>query len=199
MCTRRERGVERGFTLLEQILFIVIMGAAVAGVLGAMNYASRASVDPMIQKQALAIAEAVLEEVQLMPFTYCDPDDANAATAFDASGCTAGGAEALGKETVPPFGPEDRLSSTLPFDNVNDYDTFSMTGMTDIGGNPISGLGEYTVSVNVAAQGVPSFGGAPAIPGNEALLITVTVSHPLMSPNLVLHGYRARYAPNALP
>ena len=36
-------------------------------------------VDPALRRQALAIAESVLDEVQLMPFTFCDPDDANMA------------------------------------------------------------------------------------------------------------------------
>ena len=80
MYPRREAHRPRGATLIELIMFIVVVGAAVTGVLGAISYATRASVDPMVQKQALAIAEAVLEEVQLMPFTYCDPDDPQAAT-----------------------------------------------------------------------------------------------------------------------
>jgi len=61
-------------------MFIVIVGAAVAGIIGVIAVTTRSSADPMIHKQALAIAEAVLEEVQLQPFTYCDPDDPSAAT-----------------------------------------------------------------------------------------------------------------------
>src|SRR5439155_961170 len=81
--------------------------------------------DPMIQKQALAIAEALLEEVQLQPFTYCDPDDPNAASAQNAGGCT-GGAGGANDETRLPLGPEageTRYSATTPYDNVSDYNT----------------------------------------------------------------------------
>ncbi len=85
MCARCEVRRERGMTLLELIMFIVVIGIAAAGVVGVIGYATRASTDPMIHKQALAIAEAVLEEVQLMPFTYCDPDDPQAATALSAT------------------------------------------------------------------------------------------------------------------
>jgi Tfp pilus assembly protein PilX len=80
-----ERRKSRGLSLVELVMFILIVGAAVAGIIGVIDVTTRSSADPMIHKQALAIAEAVLEEVQLQPFTYCDPDDPGAATA-DAAG-----------------------------------------------------------------------------------------------------------------
>jgi MSHA pilin protein MshD len=191
---------ERGVSLVELIVFIVVVSTAVAVVLGALNMATRASADPMIQKQALAIAEALLEEVQLQPFTYCDPDDPQAATAqsaaVGASGCTAAASvENLGAEATPPYGPETRLSATNPYDNVNDYDGFSMgPGITDMTGTAIAGLENYTVNVTVANQALG------VIPASDSLLITVTVTGPIGSnTTVVLHGYRVRYAPNALP
>ncbi len=187
-----------GLSLVELIVFIVVVGVAVAGVLAALNLSTRASADPMIQKQALAIAEAVLEEAQLMPFTYCDPDDPQAATALNAgvgaTGCTAAASvENPGAEATPPYGPETRLSVTTPFDNVNDYNGFSMgPGIIDMTGAAITGLDGYTATVSVANQ---ALGGIPA---SDALLITVTVTGP-GNTTAVLHGYRVRYAPNALP
>jgi MSHA pilin protein MshD len=155
----------------------------------------------MIQKQALAIAEALLEEVQLQPFTYCDPDDPNAATALDATGCTAGGAEAMGPEGAAPWGPETRTSGTTPFDNVNDYQVGGVAGtgldinpITDLAGAAIPGLGGYSANIKVAGQALGT------IPASDSLLITVTVTGPVGSnTTVVLHGYRVRYAPNALP
>lgn len=82
---RASRRPSRGLSLVELVVFIMIVSAAVAGIIGVIGVTTRASVDPLIHKQALAIAEAVLEEVQLQPFTYCDPDDPAAATA-DLSG-----------------------------------------------------------------------------------------------------------------
>ena len=187
-----------GLSLVELIVFIVVVGVAVAGVLAALNLSTRASADPMIQTQALAIAEAVLEEAQLMPFTYCDPDDPQAATALNAgvgaTGCTAAASvENPGAEATPPYGPETRLSVTTPFDNVNDYNGFSMgPGIIDMTGAAITGLDGYTATVSVANQ---ALGGIPA---SDALLITVTVTGP-GNTSAVLHGYRVRYAPNALP
>jgi MSHA pilin protein MshD len=191
---------EHGISLVELIVFIVIVGIAAAGVVGALSMATRASADPMIQKQALAIAEALLEEVELQPFTYCDPDDQpNAATARSAAvgptGCTSlDSVENLGREMIAPYGPEDRLSATNPFDNVNDYDTFTMTGITDLAGVAIPGLENYTARVDIVTQPL-----AP-VPASDSLLITVTVDGPPgTNTRVVLDGYRVRYAPNALP
>lgn len=194
-----------GLSLVELIVFIVIVSTAVAGVLGVLGIATRGSADPMIQKQALSIAEAVLEEVQLMPFTYCDPDDPQAATAqsaaVGATGCTAAASvENPGAEATPPYGPETRLSATTPYDNVNDYNGFGMgPGITDITGSAIAGLGGYTVMpVTVAGQAFAAFGGGRAIPAADSLLVTVTVTG-IGNTTVTLHGYRVRYVPNALP
>jgi len=202
---RRHRPrAEHGISLVELIVFIVIVGIAAAGVVGALSMATRASADPMIQKQALAIAEALLEEVQLQPFTYCDPDDPRAAIAQSAApappGCTEPAAvETLGAEATPPYGPpsgpETRLDATNPYDNVNDYNGFSMTGITDLTGAAIPGLENYTASVTVAIN--QALG---AIPVSDSLRITVTVTGPMgTNTTVVLDGYRVRYAPNALP
>src|SRR5574340_819211 len=72
--SRRKRAMfirhnQRGVSLVELVMFIVIVSVAVAGILQVMNITNRGSADPLIHKQALAIAESLLEEVELMPFT----------------------------------------------------------------------------------------------------------------------------------
>jgi MSHA pilin protein MshD len=199
---------EHGLSLVELIVAIVVISAAVAGVLSAINMATRASVDPMIQKQALSIAEAVLEEIQLMPFTYCDPDDPQAGTALSAAvgatGCTAAASvEGLGPESTAPYGPETRLGGTTPFDNVNDYNGFTMTGIISSSGSVIAGLESYVVSVAVAGQALGPGAVPPLnIPSAASQLITVNVTWPstgIPKVAVALHGYRVRFAPNAIP
>ena len=72
---------QKGMTLIELIIFMVIVGVAMAGIISAINFNVRHSADPVVKKQALAIAEALLEEVELMPNFICDPDDPNVTTA----------------------------------------------------------------------------------------------------------------------
>ncbi len=63
---------QRGVTLVELLVSIVIVSIAASGVLGVLSMTTAASADPMIRHQAAAIAEAYLEEILLKPMT--DPD-----------------------------------------------------------------------------------------------------------------------------
>jgi MSHA pilin protein MshD len=179
---------QRGLSLIEVVVFIVVLGIAVAGMAVIYNQMTLASVDPLVRKQAVAIANSLMEEIQLRPFTYCDPDDAAVFTAASPAGCAT--PEGIGSE-----GGETRYGSPQ-YDNVSDYDGFAMLGsIQDINNTTITGLNGYTASV-VVAEASADFAGPGGVPLNEALRITVTVTGP---PNVrvVLQGYRLRYAPNS--
>ena len=182
---RLGRRLTRGLSLIELIVFIVVLSAALAGVLQVFTQATTGSADPAVRRQALAIAQSLLEEAQLMPFTYCDGDDANVAIATSSAGC-AGAADAIGAEAG-----EGRYA-TPQFDHVNDLDGYAMAaGIVDITNTPVAGLAAYSASVRVAAA---ALGDITAASG-EALRITVTVSGP-GGVSLSVAGYRSRHAPN---
>lgn len=69
---RRQRGVN----LIELIIAIVVISIAVTGVLLVYATAVGSSADPMIQQQALAVAEAYLDEILARP--VADPDGSEA-------------------------------------------------------------------------------------------------------------------------
>ena len=82
MCAdRRARTTrQRGFTLVEMIIAIVVLAVGLAGVMLAFSISARGSADPLVNKQLLAVAEELLDEIELRPFTPA----ANAA----AGGCS---------------------------------------------------------------------------------------------------------------
>jgi MSHA pilin protein MshD len=184
--------LHRGLTLIELLMFIVVVGIALAAMLRVFTVATTAGADPMIRRQQLAIAESLLREVQLMPFTWCDPDDANVTTATAAvvspTGCAT---------TIDSSGPESSETRYGPtyFDNVNDYASFSMAGIRDLNNAAVSGLSGYSASVAVATAALDSITAG----SGDALKITVTV----LGPNgkavdaIVLQGWRTRYAPQS--
>jgi MSHA pilin protein MshD len=164
MCNRTSQR-PAGFTLIELIVFIVIVSVGLAGVLSTLNIVTKSSADPLQPKQALAIAEALLEETMLKDF---DPP--------------AGGYTAV----CPTPATCDRSK----FDDVLDYNNYATTGIVDINGLSMAGLGSYdVVSVVVAAS---NFCIHPSTSANEALRVTVTVKSP-SSTTYTLTGYRCKY------
>lgn len=172
---------QRGVTLIELIVFVVIVAVGLAGVLVAYSQTVRGSADPMLRRQALAVAEALLEEVRRAAFSWCDVQDAAAESATSAATC-ASLPEALGPEA----------GNTRPYDNVNDYQGYAMHGITDQAGQPLPGLENYQASISIQAAALGS------VPASEALRIQVSVTAP-DGQTYILEGWRTRYAPNALP
>lgn len=186
MCITSQPRKASGFTLIELIAFIAIIGVSVAGVLLSFDTAARGSADPTVRKQALAIAESMLEEIQQMPYTYCDPDDPAVTTAVSPASCTT-------IEAIGPEAGESRYSATTPFDNVNDYHGYNTVveapaGIKDLSGAPIGGLALYNAAVSVSDAALAG------VPAAEALLIQVTVTAP-GNVTVTLAAYRTRHAP----
>jgi MSHA pilin protein MshD len=63
---------QAGVTLIELVVAITIVAIAATAVLGAMTAISTRSADAMIQQQAIAVAQAYLEEILQRP--VADPD-----------------------------------------------------------------------------------------------------------------------------
>lgn len=198
---------QRGLSLIELVMFMVIMGVAAVTVLQLLNMSTKASAEPARRKQALLLAEGLMEEVQQARFTFCDPSDANAATATSAAIGAAGDTTKC-KATVEAFGPEN--GETRPYNNVNDYVTASGTAqqsflsggqLVDAAGQPMGGaatpLTGFTATVAIEPATLGPAGMTVAgdtSPANmEALRITINVDYG--SDKITLDGYRTRYAP----
>lgn len=161
-------------------MFIIIVGVAVTGVLLTLTMTAKASADPLLQKQALSVAESLLDEIALRPITLCDPDGPDA-DGLPPMTCVI--AEAMGPEAG-----ETRYSAASPFDNVNDYNGFSMTPIRDAENNAVAGLANYTAAVTVANTAVTG------VAGGDALLVTVRVTGPGNNPDISVSSVRIRYA-----
>jgi MSHA pilin protein MshD len=180
---------QRGVTLIELIMFMVIVSVALVGIVQVMRLTTANSADPLRRKQALMLAEAVLEEVELAKFSYCDPTSPNADTAANTAACNI--PENWGQAVPEPAG-------VRPYDNVNDYvacaSTCVTTISTDVDGNPFPA--GYAVSLTIGPAPLKDIVSSGNSADNEVLRITVTVAYD--GRTVVLDGYRARYAPKSL-
>jgi MSHA pilin protein MshD len=158
---------QRGASLIELIMFIVIVSVALAGILLVMNQTTKGSADPLIRKQAMAAASSLLEEIELQTFT----PDPGATCAAVLPGCNI--------VTQPN-------RSTLTH-TVSDYNGFATTGIYPISGvAATAGLANYNASVAVVGAALGT------IPAASAVQINVTVTTPTGEASTAT-GYRAAY------
>jgi MSHA pilin protein MshD len=99
MCAR-----SRGFTLIEIVVLIAVVATALVGVLLVFQSTARGSADPQVHKQALAIAEALLDEILLASYDNLGPSAGRAD--FDdvhdyATYTTAGGMRDINGALIP--------------------------------------------------------------------------------------------------
>ena len=155
--------LQRGISLIELIMFIVIVGIALTGVMLVMNQVTGHSADTLVRKQALTAAEALLEEVESQAF---------------ASG-------------VPVCVGKLPGAHRNTFANVCDYNGYASSGVLDMNGAlAASGLGSYDVAVVVASSvlgNIPQ-GGAVQI----TVTVTPPVG-PEAQSGIAVTGYRTAY------
>lgn len=163
----------RGFSLVELVLAIVVMGIALAAATTLFVVTTRHSADPMIQQQAQLIAESYLDEILIKRFY--DPDTGNVCPAAEGGGRSA-------------------------YDNVCDYNNINGDGGApgeaprDQFGTAIAALSGYTVQVTV--DNAASLNGTTNADGIKVLRVDVTVTGP-GGASVTLSGYRTNYECNS--
>lgn len=189
----------QGISMVELIMFIVIVSVGIAGILYVLNITTKHSADPQRRKQALAIAEALMEEIQGSRFTFCDPTDARAEMATNPVVGINNGPDNFDCATaVEDVGPEIASGDTRPYDNVNDYVSAFNTPTTintDLQNQPLPA--GYSATVTIIPEALNGIASGSLPTAMEVLRIRVTVSDG--RDDITLDGYRARYAPRWIP
>ena len=185
----------RGFTLVELMVIIVVLGIAAATLTTVSVRSAEMSASMLVEQQALMVANSMLDEVRAMPFTYCDLNSANVGTAANQGAC------AIPEPLFPVLGPEPGESrlGALRFDHVTDYNGLVIPANTlrDASNTLVStylpAVANCTIRVLVAPQAVAS---VPPVPNTEAVRITVIVGCPGQLNPVTVDAVRIRYAPN---
>ncbi|MBK7355375.1 prepilin-type N-terminal cleavage/methylation domain-containing protein [Propionivibrio sp.] len=127
-----QRTRQRGVTLIELIIFIIVISVGLVGILAVMNTTVRSSAQPMVRKQAMAMADAILEEILAKDATLTLPE-----TDFAACG------------------------NRALYVGVQDYACFDgapatavIRGIDTLGSTPIGALVGFTAAVAVAPVAV---------------------------------------------
>ena len=163
---------QRGITLIELVLTIVIISVAVAGVIGAFSLVTGRSADPLLQSRATALGQLYLDEVMARRFDVETP---------------VGGGYAKNVDCTPDknaHGKRDR------FVTVNDFHTGPNNPQLPVLASQSDELySGYEVTVEVTCAG----GELDGISRNEdAKRIDVTITDP-QGQEIVISAYRGNF------
>ena len=161
---------QRGATLIELVMTIVILGIAIAGVVGAFALISGRSADALNQTRAVSLAQLYMDEILTKKFDELTPQG--------------GVPKYTGACNIGPDGGETRGT----FDDVDDYN-----GLID--GPPatplavLSGYRGFSVAVSVTCAGGDLGVGLAT---GDAKRIDVTVNAP-GGQAFLFSAYRANF------
>lgn len=169
----------RGFTLVELVIAIVVIAAAVAGIAQLLANAAAHNAEPYVRQRGLSVAQAFMDEILRKRWDENTPLG---------GGCVNTGTGACPGGPAPSGGGTEE-ATRAQYDDVDDYDTITaQSPPQDATQTPMPGYNGYTVDVSVANPG----GAWNGIPAADVKQITVTVNTPT-GEDLTLTAYRVNF------
>ena len=197
-----------GVTLIEMVIFIVIVGIAVTAIMSVYINITRNSADPMVRIRSIELGQAMLEEILLKAYDHSTPLGGGCVQFGVDSRCS-GGPSATAQSTAA-FGSDGESRAT--FNDVDDYHNLAYCGanvsaadaacsstcqpLLDDAGNDISA--EYAgvaICIQVSFAGGELNNTSPAdvsVLANDGKRIDVIVSDHLNS-RYLLSAYRLNF------
>jgi len=153
---------QRGFTLVETLIVIVLLGAMIAGMTALFVNNVQNSHRPFLRQRALAVANAFLDEITRKAWNEATPLGGGCVNT--GSGACAGGPAAVA------IGSDGETRAL--FDDIDDYHGLNQSPPQDASGTDMPGYGGFSVSVSVT-QPAAAWNGVPAA---DVRRITVNVT-----------------------
>ena len=166
LCSLAMTSEQRGFTLIEMVVFLVVISIGLGALLAVYNQSLVNSVDPIVRVKMLEIAQSQLDEVAARKYDENTPTGrvpACGSAETDAQPCSFG------------LDPGENLTVAASLDDVDDFHNYTAT---------VSG---YNSAVTVALAGVDL-----SLASDRAKRITVTVTAPT-GDSLTLSSYRVNF------
>lgn len=159
---------QRGATLVELVITIVIISVAIAGVVGAFSLIASRSADPLDQTRVVELAQLYMDEIL--------------AKKYDDSTPQGGTPKYSGSCTIGPEPGENRGN----FDDVDDYHDLTDSPPRSAE-SVLNGYSGFSVSVTVACAGADV-----GLPGSEAKRVELNIQAP-GDQSFIMSAYRANF------
>ena len=188
MIARQVKKPQYGFTLVELIVFIVVLAVGLVGVALVINRTMLVAPQAMEKTKAMELAQLYLDEILTKRFDEntgqgglptCDSPDPATST----NKCT----------LEPSFGIDGAETRSV-FDDIDDYHGLNNAPPENASGTALTTYNGYSVAVNVTYAGDDfDDAGIPLdLHNNFAKLITVTITSPFNNA-FTMSAYRLNY------
>ena len=167
------RSSQKGATLVELVMTIVIISVAIAGVVGAFSLIAGRSADPLNQTRAVALAQLYMDEILAKQFA-------------DASPVGGGEVDSINADCAS-IGPEGTETRSL-FNDVDDYATLNNAVPQNSEEQGLNGYGGFQVSVSVLCDGTK----VNLAQDYQAKRINITITGPSGN-NFLFSAYRGNF------
>lgn len=172
------RHQQAGFTLIETIIVIVLVGAMMAGMTSLFVTNVGNSHRPYLRQKALAVANAFMDEILRKRWNEATPLGGGCVNT--GSGACPAGPAAIG------IGADGETRAT--YDDIDDYNGLNQSPPQDSSPAAMPGYTGYTVAVAVT-QPAAAWNGVPAA---DVRLITVSVTSP-SNETIAVSAYRVNF------
>jgi len=168
---------QRGFSLIEMIVVIVVLGIGLTGVTLVINETVKQSPRPLVQTRAMELAQTYLDEILAKRF-----DETSGQGGLPRCDSTDNAAQVCSNT----MGNEEG-NSRLLFDDVDDYNNLNNSPPITASGTTLSNYDSYRVQIAVTYAG-----GDLGLANRGAKRITVTVTTPLGT-TIPVSAYRVNF------
>jgi len=168
---------QAGFSLIEMIVVIVVLALALTGVTLVINETVRQSPKPLVQTQAMELAQTYLDEI--LPKRF---DENSGQGGIPRCDSTDNAAQACSNSMSDEEG-----GNRLLFDDVDDYNGLDNQPPVLISGSTPPNFNSYRVQVSVSYAGADL-----GLANRGAKRITVTITTPLGT-TLPVSAYRVNF------
>lgn len=120
----------QGISLIEMIIFIVVVAVAFTGIMLATLNTTLHSADSMIRIRTVELSQSLLEEIYLKAYDHSTPvgggcvQFSNAAT----TNCTSGVSPTSDPDVPTPLGAEEGQANRVNFNDIDDFHDLAYCG-----------------------------------------------------------------------
>ena len=126
---------QQGISLIELIIFIVIISVALTGITLIYINTTRHSADPMVRIRSIELAQSTLEEILLKAYDHNTPVGGGCVRFPAGSSRCLTGPNFATSQTVLTFGPEEGAANRNLFNDVDDYHNMLYCGDNVVAAN----------------------------------------------------------------